>query len=111
MGLLVDIPKPGRGGNSNDGNTARRFFSQPTTSAEIIGIDEELIKRFGTVLRALSSGYTINEAAFETFSIATARMFVDKYPWYYMPATVQKNILISISTFRLARFPAGTKRR
>lgn len=28
MGLLVDIPKPGFG-NTNDGNTSRRFFADP----------------------------------------------------------------------------------
>ena len=26
MGLLVDVPKPGGSGTTNDGNTARRFF-------------------------------------------------------------------------------------
>jgi hypothetical protein len=28
MGLLVDKVKPGGGGRSNDGNTARRFFKK-----------------------------------------------------------------------------------
>ena len=42
MGLLVDLPKPGSG-TSNDGNTARRFFKDATTSANITGINEELV--------------------------------------------------------------------
>lgn len=42
MGLIVDQPKQVRG-NSNDGNTSRRFFSDPETSAEITGIDIRLI--------------------------------------------------------------------
>ncbi|KAJ4450175.1 hypothetical protein ANN_01582 [Periplaneta americana] len=29
MGLLVDQPKPGESGNSNNGNTPRRYFSNP----------------------------------------------------------------------------------
>jgi hypothetical protein len=29
MGLLVDVPKPGGSGTTNNGNTARRFFSRP----------------------------------------------------------------------------------
>ena len=38
MGLLVDMVKQGWG-SSNDGNTARRFFSNAQLSAEITGID------------------------------------------------------------------------
>jgi len=29
MGLLIDQPRPGGSGTTNDGNTARRFFSNP----------------------------------------------------------------------------------
>ena len=29
IGLLVDVPKPGGSGTTNDGNTARRFFLRP----------------------------------------------------------------------------------
>ncbi|KAL4152921.1 hypothetical protein QTP88_000754 [Uroleucon formosanum] len=38
LGLLVDKPKPGFG-NSNDGNTARRFFQNSEISAEITKLD------------------------------------------------------------------------
>lgn len=43
-GLNVDQPKSGFG-NSNDGNTARRFFQNAELSAEITKIDLEFIKR------------------------------------------------------------------
>lgn len=56
MGLLVDIPKVGFG-NSNDGNTSRRFFNDPESSSRITGIDISLIKRFNTILEVLSSGF------------------------------------------------------
>lgn len=36
MGLIVDVPKSGAG-TTNDGNTARRFFSHPQLSSEITG--------------------------------------------------------------------------
>lgn len=45
MGLLVDIPKAGYG-NTNDGNTSKRFFADPDTSSRIIGIDINIIKHF-----------------------------------------------------------------
>lgn len=44
MGLIVDQPKPGFG-NTNDGNTARRFFQNAEKSAEITKIDVNLIKK------------------------------------------------------------------
>lgn len=59
LGLIVDVPKPGSG-TSNDGNTARKFFANATVSAEITGVDEELISRFGCILSALASGHDIN---------------------------------------------------
>lgn len=37
--------RPGAG-NSNDGNTARRFFQDPTFAAKTTGLDEILIKDF-----------------------------------------------------------------
>ena len=49
MGLIVDKPKPGFG-NTNDGNTARRFFMKPDLSGEITGLDINLIKNFSTLL-------------------------------------------------------------
>lgn len=49
LGLIVDKPKPGYG-NSNDGNTARRFFENADVSSSITGVDVEIIKRFRTIL-------------------------------------------------------------
>ena len=49
MGLIIDKPKPGCG-NTNDGNTARRFFGNPEKSAEITGLDVSLIEHFDTLL-------------------------------------------------------------
>ncbi|KAL0879456.1 hypothetical protein ABMA27_003207 [Loxostege sticticalis] len=68
MGLIVDKPKPGYG-NTNDGNTARRFFSKAELSSEITGLDVTLIRRFHVILRTLSSGYDIICLEFEKFSV------------------------------------------
>jgi len=42
MALIVDQPKV-ESGNSNDGNTARRFFYNPELASSITGIDINLI--------------------------------------------------------------------
>ncbi|XP_053951971.1 uncharacterized protein LOC128859204 [Anastrepha ludens] len=88
MGLLVDAPKDGGRGNSNDGNTARKFFSNPSLASQITGIDEEVIARCPTILQALASGYKINIKKFEKFALDTANKLIEMYPWYYLPATV-----------------------
>ncbi|KAK9731650.1 hypothetical protein QE152_g13470 [Popillia japonica] len=44
MILIVDIPKSGSG-TTNDGNTARRFFANPSLSSEITGLSENETKR------------------------------------------------------------------
>ncbi|EYB95252.1 hypothetical protein Y032_0162g3429 [Ancylostoma ceylanicum] len=39
VGLRIDVPRRASG-NSNDGNTARRFFRKASESARIAGIDD-----------------------------------------------------------------------
>lgn len=60
MGLYVDKPRPGGRGNSNDGNTARRFFRHWEQSAKITGTDANLIYRCKIILEALVSGNCFN---------------------------------------------------
>lgn len=54
LGLLIDKPNQGTG-NTNNGNTVRRFFSDPDLTFEITGVNVELIKRFGQILKILAS--------------------------------------------------------
>ncbi|XP_028165522.1 uncharacterized protein LOC114356509 [Ostrinia furnacalis] len=58
LGLLVDFVKQGSG-KTNDGNTARAFFTNYKISARITGINEQLIKRFYIILQTISSGYDV----------------------------------------------------
>lgn len=92
LGLLVDFPKQGFG-SSNDGNTARRFFKNHHISAEITGIDETLIIRFGVILQSLSSGQKINLIKFNDYCWDTANLYVRLYEWYYMPPSVHKILI------------------
>lgn len=58
-GLLLDVVRQGSG-TTNTGNAARRFFSDPETTARITGIDILLIRRIAVVLQCISSGETID---------------------------------------------------
>jgi hypothetical protein len=107
MGLLVDVPKPGGNGTTNDGNTAKRFFRDPTLSASITGIDETLIRKCSVTLQALSSGYRVNATAFDNYAKETAKLFVSLCAWYYMPASVHKALIHESAIVSAALLPIG----
>lgn len=106
LGLIVDVPKAGYG-NTNDGNTSRRFFADPETSAEITGVDLELIYRFKVILEVISSGHKIHVEKFATYALETARLYVDLYPWHPMSPTVHKILLHGPIVIERALLPIG----
>lgn len=106
LGLLIDRPKAGFG-NTNDGNTARRFFENSLVTASILGIDVDFINRFHVILQVMSSGLPVNVDAFKTYCLDTARIFVEKYPWYYMPTTVHKVLIHASQIIEYAPLPIG----
>lgn len=89
LGLIVDIPKQGTG-NTNDGNTARRFFENPAVSSQITSIDEGFIIRLSTLLKAISSGYEIDCTKFGEYCKETANLYRKLYSWYPMSPTLHK---------------------
>ncbi|XP_060800854.1 uncharacterized protein LOC132903670 [Amyelois transitella] len=105
-GLIVDKPKPGFG-NSNDGNTARRFFQNPELSAEITHIDIDLIKKMHIILITISSGFDIDSEKYRLFALNTARYFVSLYPWYNMPPTLHKYLIHGPEIISFATLPIG----
>lgn len=79
-------------GNTNDGNTARRFFTNSELSAAITGIDKRIIIRFRVILQTISSNYAIKEDKFEEYCKETDKLHVTLYPWY-MPTTIHKILI------------------
>lgn len=106
MGLKVDMVKQGHG-TTNDGNTARRFFQNFETSAEITGFDVNLMKRFVVILQTMASGEPINVQEFAKYAKDTAIRYVELYNWYYMPATVHKILIHGSDIIDLAIVPIG----
>ena len=66
MGLLIDVPKSGSG-TTTDGNTCRRFFQNPSKTADILKIDEDLVRRLSVILQTLNSGFDIDCKAFREY--------------------------------------------
>lgn len=106
MGLIVDKPKPGCG-STNDGNTARRFFSNVDLSSEITKIDKELILKFSVILRVLVSGCNINLIKFKTLLEETRSLYIQLYGWYYMPSTVHKVLVHGCDIIEFFELPIG----
>lgn len=93
MGVIVDQSKPGSVGNSNNGNTARRFFSELVKSVLITGIDEQLIRHFSVILLTISSGFSVDVEKFDAFAFKTRDLYLQLYPWYLMPVSVHKVLI------------------
>ncbi|CAI6370476.1 unnamed protein product [Macrosiphum euphorbiae] len=106
LGLIVDKPKPGFG-NTNDGNTARRFFKNAEVSAEITNLDLDLIKKMHTILIVVSCGHEIDIEKFRKYALETAYYFVEKYPWYNMPPTLHKYLIHGPEIISHALLPIG----
>lgn len=105
-GLIIDQVKTGFG-NTNDGNTARRFFSNSDVASEITGINKELIVNFGTILRVLSCGTPINVNTFKDLITITRNMYLIHYGWYYMPSTVHKVLVHGCDIIEYFNLPIG----
>ncbi|XP_075979633.1 uncharacterized protein LOC142978911 [Anticarsia gemmatalis] len=106
MGLIVDVPKANFG-NSNDGNTSRRFFADHQLSASITGIDVNLMFRFKIILEALSSGHKINVEAFENYARETEELYVQLYEWHPMSPTIHKILRHGAQVISSALLPIG----
>ena len=107
MGLVVDFPKSGGSGTSNDGNTSRRAFAVYEQTAEILGIDQNLIFRFYIILVTLSSGYEIDCLKFKDYCFDTFRLYVSLYPWYYMAQSVHKVLIHGHDIIKSLTLPIG----
>ncbi|XP_058810116.1 uncharacterized protein LOC131675224 [Phymastichus coffea] len=92
LGILVDIVLQGAG-NTNDGNTARKFFKNFKIVSNLTGFDEDLLQRFHVILVVISSGYKINTEEFQNYCEDTAKMYVTLYNFYYMPPSVHVILL------------------
>lgn len=103
MGLLIDVPKTGFG-TTNDGNSASQFFDNPELVSNITDVNDELICRFGIILKSIASAYSINIKEFEEYCSETADLYVQKYKWYFMPQSVHKILIYGAKIYNEALF-------
>lgn len=106
LGLLVDIPKANFG-NTNDGNTSRRFFENYEISAKITDLDQNLLYRLKIILDTLCSGHDINVDAFENYAQETAVLYIRLYDFYPMSPTLHKVLRHGSEVIKEAILPIG----
>ena len=107
MGLVVDMPRAGGAGTTNDGNTARRAFRDPEMLSQITGVDLNLITRFSVILQAISSSRPVDADKFDAYALETAKLFSDLYSWFYMPASLHKLLIHGGEVIRSLLLPIG----
>lgn len=107
LGLNVDKPKSGGAGNTNDGNTALRAFEDPDLFAKCLGLNNQLLRNFRTILIALSCHLPIDPALFKSVCYTTAKIYVSHYAWFPMPATVHKILIHAADIMKNSLLPIG----
>ena len=105
MRLLVDKSKANSSGRTNDENIARCAFSQPELFAT--NVDQDLIHNFKIILIALTCQQVLDLEKFEAFCFDTANLYMTKYPWFPMPATIHKVLIHAKQILEDSVLPAG----
>ncbi|GBN66865.1 hypothetical protein AVEN_202094-1 [Araneus ventricosus] len=75
-------------GNTNDGDTVRKFFRHPEETAEITKVELNLIKRLGIILECINCNMKINLEEFAEFTRVTRDIYLRKHSWYPMPMEI-----------------------
>ena len=107
LGLVVDQPLAGGSGTSNDGNTARRAFADPEKFSAVTEVDFLLIQRLATILTALQTTEAVSSERYAEYALETARIFVDRYPWFYMPASLHRLLIHGSDVISSLLLPIG----
>lgn len=66
-------------GNTNDGNTSRRFFEDPQLASDITGISHELIYRLKVILETISSGHIIDPEKYDKYALDILLAYMSIY--------------------------------
>lgn len=106
LGLRIGEPLPG-GGNSNDGNCARRFFKNYKTVSRITELNEDILERFSVILMLINSKVEISVPAYQAYAEETRTRFVQLYGWYALSPTVHKLLVHGAALIKHALLPIG----
>lgn len=109
FGLLLDVPRAGGAGTSNDGNTARRLFADANRrkAAEILGLEHWLLDGLHTLLVALECSLPVDSKKFGMFCYDLAQRYKNEYGWYYLPVSIHKLLVHGKDIMEASVLPLG----
>ena len=87
MALTLFKVKPGAS-TSNDKNAGRTFFNSPEISADVLGLNPDLLENFRTLLHILNNPLT---SEIETYDSREIKLVLhSEYSWNSMYPTIDK---------------------
>ena len=75
--------------------------------SEVLGVDQELIRRFHVLLCTLASMEAIHPEKLQDYCRDTANLYVENYSWYPLPQAVHKLLIHSHQVVRVKELPIG----
>ena len=108
IGIIVDCTAQGGAGNSNCGNTGRRFFEHPEIVARILHSEfpKEVLDRLKNVLLMCSSLDPVDPDKMQEYCHATHSMLINTFEWG-MPPGVHVLLMHSHQAARVLPLPLG----
>ena len=110
LSLIIDMPNPTGGGNSDTGNTAKRFFAYESRDKIIEMLNcthhrKEAVRAFlqkaSVILRIISCNKKINYEEFEKFCLECYLDFTSTFKWVILPNTVHSVLAHSAEKIRM----------
>ena len=82
-------------------------FSEPEFFARITNVDHSLIHKFKIILISFTCQQELDLERFKTFYFDTANLYMTKYPWFPIPATIHKVSIHAKQILENSVLPAG----
>lgn len=76
-------------------------------AAKTTGVNENLIRRFRTILIAVNSTKVVDIQKFKLYAYETAQLYVQLYKWYFMPPSVHKVLIHGADLIESFDLPIG----
>lgn len=88
--IKFDQPRAGGAGNSTTEKDCRKVLNEPEKLAGILELDINLVRNLSIILKVLNAREEINVSKFRELCMRTYEIFVVKYDFYKMCATMHK---------------------
>lgn len=107
FGVHFDEPRQGGTASSTTGSVCRKLLKDPKKLAEVLELDFTLVERLGIILKALNCKEEIDGEKFGKYALDTYKIFIQNYPWFYMPCTMHKVLAHGGEIIKSSPLPVG----